>query len=124
MALPFLAITLYPAVAAKLPKPGVWMVKVKFAMGVALAATAAWLISVLAVQLTVPAAVIVGALMMALGITLVCRRYLAQRWHMSATAAILAMAVFVLIAGRGGLHADTPDQMAAQAPLVSLTAAQ
>ena len=43
---------------------------------------------------------------------------------LSATAAILAMAVFVLIAGRGGLHADTPDQMAAQAPLVSLTATQ
>ena len=43
---------------------------------------------------------------------------------LSATAAILAMAVFVLIAGRGGLHADTADQMAAQVPLVSLTAAQ
>lgn len=32
---------------------------------------------------------------------------------LSATAAILSMAVFVLIAGRGGLHADTADQMAA-----------
>ncbi|MFT4893799.1 MAG: hypothetical protein ACI8QU_000593 [Devosia litorisediminis] len=43
---------------------------------------------------------------------------------LSATAAILSMAVFVLIAGRGGLHADTADQMAAQTPLVSLTVTQ
>ena len=56
MALPFLLITLYPAVAGKLPKPGAWMVKVKYVLGVALAATAAWLISVLAVQLSFPAA--------------------------------------------------------------------
>ncbi|MDG2032921.1 MAG: protein-disulfide reductase DsbD family protein [Rhodospirillales bacterium] len=93
MALPFLTISLFPSVAGTLPRPGAWMVKVKYALGVALAATAAWLISVLAVQLTVSAAATVGALMMALGITLVCRRHLAQHWRMSATAAILAIVV-------------------------------
>jgi len=49
---------------------------------------------------------------------------MSKQLRLSATAAILSMAVFALIAGRGGLHADTADQMAAQAPLVSLTATQ
>ena len=98
MALPFLVITLYPAVAGKLPKPGAWMVKVKYVLGVALAATAAWLISVLAVQISVPAAVTVGALMLALGLTLICKRRLGQRGHKFATATILAIVVTAFVA--------------------------
>ncbi|UYH54909.1 hypothetical protein N6L26_12840 [Qipengyuania sp. SS22] len=49
---------------------------------------------------------------------------MSKQLGLSATAAVLSMAVFVLIAGRGGLHADAADQMVAQAPLVSLTASQ
>ncbi|MBN08451.1 MAG: hypothetical protein CMM45_11545 [Rhodospirillaceae bacterium] len=98
MALPFLVITLYPAVAGNLPKPGPWMVKIKYVLGIALAATAAWLISVLAVQISVPAAVTVGALMLALGLTLLCKRRLGQRGHKFATATILAIVVTAFVA--------------------------
>jgi len=52
------------------------------------------------------------------------RPTMSKQLCLSATAAVLSMAVFVLIAGRGGLHADAPDQTVAQAPLVNLTAAQ
>ena len=98
MALPFLVIALYPAVAGNLPKPGPWMVKIKYVLGIALAATAAWLISVLAVQISVPAAVTVGALMLALGLTLICKRRLGQRGHKFATATILGIVVTAFVA--------------------------
>ncbi len=43
MAVPFLLFALRPQIATFLPKPGAWMAKVKFAMGVLLLVTAAWL---------------------------------------------------------------------------------
>jgi suppressor for copper-sensitivity B len=50
MAVPYLAMAGWPDLARRLPKPGAWMVTVKKAMGVALAATALWLGSILATQ--------------------------------------------------------------------------
>ncbi|MGE5476354.1 MAG: protein-disulfide reductase DsbD family protein, partial [Bacteroidales bacterium] len=50
MAVPYLALATWPDLARRLPKPGAWMVAVKKAMGVALAATALWLGSILATQ--------------------------------------------------------------------------
>ncbi len=91
MALPFIAITLFPSVTAKLPKPGAWMVKVKYFLGIALAATAAWLISVLAVQLSLGAAAIVGALMIGMGVILFGKRFMADGWLKAATVGILAV---------------------------------
>ena len=54
------------------------MVKVKYVLGVALAATAAWLTSVLAVQLSFPAADDRWAYVR-LGLHLICKRRLGQR---------------------------------------------
>lgn len=51
LSLPYLAVALWPDLARRLPKPGPWMVWVKKAMGIALAATALWLGTVMAVQL-------------------------------------------------------------------------
>lgn len=50
MALPYLAVALWPDAARHLPKPGAWMVAVKKVMAAALAATALWLASILATQ--------------------------------------------------------------------------
>jgi len=47
LALPYLAVALFPAVAAALPRPGHWMITLRRVLGLALAATAAWLLSVL-----------------------------------------------------------------------------
>lgn len=47
MALPFLTLAAFPALANFLPKPGAWMVKVKIFMGVLLLGTSVWLGSVL-----------------------------------------------------------------------------
>lgn len=50
MALPYLLVAVYPQAAQALPKPGRWMVRVRQAMGVALAGTALWLGVILATQ--------------------------------------------------------------------------
>ena len=48
LAAPYLLIAAMPALARHLPRPGPWMIKLRYVLGFALAATAAWLISVLA----------------------------------------------------------------------------
>ena len=63
MALPFLAVAVFPRVATKLPRPGTWMIKLKKILSLALAATAVWLITVLAAQVSIIAAVLVAVLM-------------------------------------------------------------
>lgn len=52
LALPYLAITLIPAVSRILPKPGRWMETVKQVMGFALFGTAIWLFRTLQLQVT------------------------------------------------------------------------
>jgi len=51
LALPYLAVAALPGVAAALPKPGRWTVRLRFVLGLALAGTAVWLLTVLAAQL-------------------------------------------------------------------------
>jgi suppressor for copper-sensitivity B len=78
MALPFLTIAAFPRLASRMPKPGLWMVKVKKVLGAALAATAIWLLSVLAFQLSTTAALVVAGLMVILGLLLVARNRLPE----------------------------------------------
>jgi len=47
LALPYLSVAAFPGLAARLPRPGHWMVTLRHILGLALAATAAWLLSVL-----------------------------------------------------------------------------
>ena len=63
LALPYLAVAALPGLAARLPRPGRWTVRLRFALGLALAGTAVWLLTVLAVQLgwTAALAVLVAA---------------------------------------------------------------
>ncbi len=65
MALPFILVALFPALATWLPKPGPWMNKLKKFLSLALIATAVWLLSVMAVQVSSEAAILVGLLMAA-----------------------------------------------------------
>lgn len=51
MVIPYIFIAAVPEVATMLPKPGAWMVRLRFALGIALALTAAWLLWVLSAQI-------------------------------------------------------------------------
>jgi suppressor for copper-sensitivity B len=60
LALPYLLVAAVPRLATLLPRPGAWMVTMKRVLGLALAGTGIWLISVLATQQGVAAATAVA----------------------------------------------------------------
>jgi suppressor for copper-sensitivity B len=52
LALPYLLVAAMPGVARLLPRPGVWMIRLRRILGLLLAGTAAWLLTVLAAQVS------------------------------------------------------------------------
>ncbi len=72
LAAPYLAVAAFPRLATMLPRPGRWMTVLRYILGAALAATGAWLLTVLAVEVGDTGALIIGmvALSMALAICL------------------------------------------------------
>ncbi|MFV3127497.1 protein-disulfide reductase DsbD family protein [Niveispirillum sp. KHB5.9] len=67
MALPFLALSFSPALLARLPRPGLWMDRVKQVLAFPLYASAAWLVWVLSIQAGPGALATVLAGMVAIG---------------------------------------------------------
>ena len=96
LALPYLLIAAAPALAASLPRPGPWMVILRRVLGFALAATAVWLLTVLAVQRGDVAAWGVGGLMAATGALLWIARAKAARLRLMAVAALALLAFAVV----------------------------
>ncbi len=74
MALPYLAIAIWPRFATTLPKPGAWMVKLRHILGWALGLTALWMLWVLAAQIPWRFAVFVGLSMAGIILLLALRR--------------------------------------------------
>ena len=109
MAAPFLLVAAVPALATKLPRPGAWMVRVKQLLGLALAGTAVWLLTILAFQVSILAASVVAALMAAVLAVLWGRRFLTQAVTRFAPAAIAGLAVVVFVSPQwaGGRVADS-----------------
>jgi len=60
---PYLVVALRPELATRLPRPGPWMAVLRRILGIALAATALWLVSVLAAQISLDAAALVALLL-------------------------------------------------------------
>ncbi|MGE0724110.1 MAG: protein-disulfide reductase DsbD family protein [Alphaproteobacteria bacterium] len=63
LALPYVAVAAFPGLAARLPRPGRWMVAVRRVLALVLVATAVWLLFVLAAQTGTLVAVGLGALL-------------------------------------------------------------
>ncbi len=74
LALPYLAVALFPRLATRLPRPGRWMIRMKQILGFALIATAIWLASVLMAQVGERAALVAAAGGAALLLALALRR--------------------------------------------------
>jgi suppressor for copper-sensitivity B len=98
LALPYLLVAAFPAMASRMPRPGHWMLVLRRVLGGTLALTGAWLLSVLAVQVSPAAALAVGALMVAFILVLGVRKRLPGRIRIAggALAAALALAAFAL----------------------------
>ncbi len=114
LALPYLLVAAAPRLVAWLPRPGHWMVTLRRILGLLLAATALWLLTVLAAQVGVPAAVLTGGLLVGLGLVLwrgpdlLPGSLRGHRLAASALATLLALAAFALPAA---LRDDAPQQV-------------
>lgn len=98
MAVPYLLVAAVPLLATKLPKPGAWMVTVRRILGLALAGTAAWLLSILGGQLGALAAFIVGGLMFAtIAVLWARKRYPAHVIRRVTPAAVLALGIVAML---------------------------
>ena len=74
LALPYLAVAAFPALAGRLPRPGPWMNVVRRVLGIALAATVLWLLYVLANGIGTDGARVLAALVLIMGAVLALRR--------------------------------------------------
>lgn len=74
LALPYLAVAVWPGLAARLPRPGPWMAWLKRILGLALAGTAVWLLSIVAVQAGAETALVLGLFAAIMGGFLLARK--------------------------------------------------
>lgn len=70
LAAPWLALAAAPRLAGLLPRPGAWMIRLRAVMGVLLAGTCVWLLTVLAKQVGQEAALVTAAALAAAGVVL------------------------------------------------------
>jgi suppressor for copper-sensitivity B len=99
MALPYLAVALWPQAATRLPKPGRWMVLLRRGLGAVLMATAGWLLVVLSAEAGMKAAALIALVLMGLLALLGLGARLPGL--LRAGAAVLAAAIVVIAAGTG-----------------------
>lgn len=93
MAAPYLLGAAAPVLVAWLPRPGHWMVHLRRALGLLLAASAAWLLWVLSAEIGVTPSLIVAGLMIVIAVTLAFLREAGPRRATLAVAVLGALAV-------------------------------
>ncbi|MBM7455133.1 suppressor for copper-sensitivity B [Oceanisphaera litoralis] len=98
MALPWLLLALFPGVIGALPKPGPWMIKVKWLFGLMLLATSLWLLSLLQYTLGSTATLALAILLIALPIGSLLRHY-------GARGLVFSLAGLMLLGAAGGVTA-------------------
>ncbi|MCZ6765052.1 MAG: thioredoxin family protein, partial [Alphaproteobacteria bacterium] len=113
MALPFLAVAAVPRAVTMLPKPGAWMATLKRAMALALIATAIWLLTVLAVQVSSGAAWVVGGCMALVLAALVIKPYTGVRWARAVPSMLVILAVTAYLAP-GAVPVDQDSEQTEQ----------
>ena len=114
LATPYLAVAARPGLIAHLPRPGPWMVRLRYAMALLLAGTVAWLLWVLAGVASGHVAIFVGAVAILASAILSLGRL---RWeHRPALG--LRTTAFTLLAGLAMIvpQAFTPEERAVASP--------
>ena len=113
LALPYLLVAAFPGLATSLPRPGPWMATLRRVLGLALAGTAVWLLTVLAAQVGMTASLAVGALLIAMAVFLALRRQ-ERRPVMTALARPLAaLAALLAVAAPLAMPVAAPDKATA-----------
>lgn len=112
LALPYLAVAAVPALATRLPRPGRWMLTLRRGLGLLLAATALWLLHVLAGVSGGGLALSLAGMLALVAALLALRRHLDGR--MAAAARVAALSLGVASAAGAGLL--VPKQSPPPAP--------
>ncbi len=74
LAAPYLLVAAFPGLATRLPRPGRWMIWLRYVLAMALVATAVWLLYVLRLQMGFEASAVVAAMMALIAAVLLTRR--------------------------------------------------
>ena len=107
MALPYALLAWFPALLARLPKPGPWMVRLRQALAFPLYGTVVWLAWVLGQQTGLDAVVRLLAALVVLGAALWLAGF--PRARVAAVAAAIFSIAIAVPAARPGVLAATPD---------------
>ena len=94
LAMPYLVVAAFPGLATRLPRPGAWMVTVKRLLGLLLAGTGIWLVTVVAAQSGFDVAAGIAGLAVLIGVVLALRGREGSRLgrHAGKVVAVLAVA--------------------------------
>ncbi len=108
LSLPYLLVAAVPQLATRLPRPGRWMVWLRRILGLALVATAVWLVSVLAALLGLQGALSIAALAALIVVVLALRRLPGSQLgrHAGKGSLLLAAAAIAV----GGLSSAPSEQ--------------
>ena len=75
LAFPFLLVASFPKLATKLPKPGAWMLKVKYGLGFLVILTIIWLVYVLVAEIGREGALLISLFMLLISLSLKNNRH-------------------------------------------------
>ncbi len=111
LAFPYLAVALFPTLATRLPKPGMWMVRLRQILGFALLATALWLLSVLDATTSLTNTLVMASMIAAIILTLYTgHRLPEQKPKTTPVAAILILAAILFpITPETGISTSNPS---------------
>ena len=95
LSLPYLLVAAFPGMATRLPRPGKWMVGMKRFLGVLLAATGLWLVTVIAAETGIDTAAGIAIAALLIGVVLAIRNTEGSRLarHGGKVAALLAAVI-------------------------------
>jgi suppressor for copper-sensitivity B len=94
LALPYILVAVFPGLVRMLPRPGRWMEKLRVVLGLALLATAVWLLTVIAAQLDMHwLLAIAGLVVVAGGLLAFARRHHAPSLPVAAGLAVVALII-------------------------------
>ena len=108
LALPYLLVAALPGLATRLPRPGIWMVWLRYILGFALVATAVWLITVLWAQLGQDGALAIAGLTTLIMAILALKRLPDSRLGHHAGKVSVVLGVAALVAGGLTTKPDSP----------------
>jgi suppressor for copper-sensitivity B len=94
---PYLLVAALPAIAQLLPRPGRWMIVLRRILGLLLAGTAAWLLTILAGTLGAPAVWVIVGLLLAMAVALWAVHRLPAALRPASPIAVIAFALAAFV---------------------------